>query len=290
MSFPASPGSCVVVGELTRRRWQAAVYFHPVLCVNLITDRWSQYLTSVDGGIAASAASVARKPTCAAKKQSKQGIRALGEEQGQWDGRDGRWSWFLRSALFIFKCGGEKKPQLAKNGLEKACDPIGTSRQQSPLNETRTLIAFSSGGFPVCENLPLCPEPRQTVGPGFYSSGPPVRRIWYLLKIEKTIFLPVVTSLPQVIPLRQTTHSHEIWSHSSRCLHNPLFEFEGLQNCGSFPAKDAQIRTLLDLYWLLCCCSLGCFHIHTRLTLLFTENNSNSQVFCCSMCRKCKLL
>lgn len=78
---------------------------------------------------------------------------------------------------------------------------------------TRTLIAFLAFffiGFPVCENLPLCGEPRQTVGPGVSSSGPPARRIWYLLKIEKTVFLPVVTSLPQVIPLRQTTHSQQI--------------------------------------------------------------------------------
>lgn len=146
--------------------------------------------------------------------------KALREARGQQDGRDRRWSRFLRSALFTFKCGGKREPQVVKKCLKKECNPLETSRQWSPFISTQTLIAFRaffSSGFPVCENLPLCHEPRQTLGPGFFSSGPPARRIWYLLKIEKTIFLPVVTSLPQVIPLRQTTHSQQIWSCSSGC-------------------------------------------------------------------------
>lgn len=101
-----------------------------------------------------------------------------------------------------------------------------------------TVIAFHAFfvWFPLSGNLawglPLYYEPRGTLGWGFFSSGPQARRIWYLLKIESNIFLPVMTSLPQVIPVRRTTHSHLIWNTSSACLHDLLFEFEGSQNCG----------------------------------------------------------
>lgn len=176
------------------------------------------------------------------------------EEKRPWKktegGRDGRWRRFFWSALFIFKYGKKKRPQVAQKPLHKECDPLETSHQWSPLNSTRTLIAFRaffSSGFHMCENLPLCHEPRQTLGPGFSSSGPPARRIWHLLKIEKRLYFFQLWL--HYLRLFHWSRPHTVSRSETIPLVVCITHYLNLrvQNCGLFPAKDAQIRTLLDL-------------------------------------------
>lgn len=70
--------------------------------------------------------------------------------------------------------------------------------------------------------------------------------------MESSIFLPVMTSLPQVIPVRRTTQTvARSETPPLACLPDLLWEFEGSQNCRSFCANDVQVRTLLGLEWFL---------------------------------------
>lgn len=101
--------------------------------------------------------------------------------------------------------------------------------------------------FPVCENLawglPLYYKPRETRGWVSFSSSLQARRIWYLLKIEKSIFLPVATYSTEA----DHTQSPDLKILLCCCLCDRLFEFEGSHNRGLSAPKDVQVRTSLDL-------------------------------------------